>query len=328
MGELRYNYLWNTWVVVAPERKKRPHDFVLKADGDTDISRCPFEYGKEHLTPAEVFALRDDDSAPNTPGWRIRVVPNRYPALSPSYTPVQIANFHTSLGGYGFHEVVVETPHHYRHLHCFSLKEVEELLWVYRERMRTLYAMKEISYVLVFKNYGQWAGASLSHPHSQIIAMPLIPPLVKTVIGQFKRFLDEEGGCYLCAEIDFELSSQVRVVYQNPLFLVYAPFYSYSPFQIRIAPKEHLFSFADVEDHYLKYLSDALKTGIGRLFDVLENPCYNLYIHTCSRAKEEFFHWYLDVIPRITHIAGFELGGGVFINPVSPEQAAQLLRKR
>ena len=341
MSELRYNYLWDTWSVVAPERERRPHDYPPHTyPSKSDPSKCPFEPGKEYLSPHEIFALREPGTAPDTPGWRVRVVPNKYPAFRIE-NPVEPfrAGIYDAAGGFGAHEVVIDTPDHFKHPHNFTLEEMRDLLYVYRERMRSLYGDSRIRYVLIFKNYGREAGASLTHSHSQIIATPRIPKLIDTVVSQSRKFFREKGRCYLCDEIGYELNETVRVVYENERFVVYCPFASLVPFQIRITPKYHQSDFSQVSDSDLYLLSDALRMALRKLYKTLINPPYNFFIHTSPPVRpfperpnyfsgmELFFHWYLEIMPRITVHAGFELGSGYVINPTTPETAARFLRE-
>ncbi|BAT71998.1 UDPglucose--hexose-1-phosphate uridylyltransferase [Thermosulfidibacter takaii ABI70S6] len=339
MSELRYNFLWDTWVVVAPERERRPKDFVQPPqEAEGDPSRCPFDPGREHLTTHEIFALRDNGSLPNSPGWRVRVVPNRFPALRiENPTDGKGLCIYDTVGGFGAHEVVIDTPDHFKKPHQYSLDEMRDLLYVYRERMRSLYGDIRIKYVQVFKNHGREAGASLFHSHSQIIATPIIPPLVAKVIRQKRSYMLEKRRCYLCDEIFFELLQAKRVVYENGLFVAYCPFYSLVPFEVRITSKRHESSFTNVRDEDLPLLADALVNVLRRLYKTLEDPPYNLFIHTPPPKRdslpdkellegvEEFFHWYIEITPRITHLAGFELASGCVINPVPPEKAAKYL---
>ncbi len=341
MSEVRHNYLWNTWVVIAPERERRPHDYPIHVyPTKSDPSKCPFEPGKEYLAPHEIFAIREPGTAPDTPGWKVRVVPNKYPAFRIETPPYRKGiGIYDTIGGFGAHEVVIDTPDHFKHPHNFSIEEMKNLLFVYRERMKSLYGDGRIRYVLVFKNYGREAGASLTHSHSQIIATPSIPQKVKTVVEQFRKFFSEKERCYLCDEIGYELNETVRIVYENEKFVAYCPFASQVPFQTRIAPKNHQADFSKLSDGDLFLLADVLRIVFKKLHKTLVNPPYNMFIHTCPPERtypsnpnyfsgmEAFFHWYIEIMPRITVPAGFELGGNWFINPTSPETAAKFLRE-
>jgi len=341
MSEIRHDFLTDSWVIIAPERERRPHDYPVHIyPTKSDPSKCPFEPGKEYLAPHEIFALREPGTAPDTPGWRVRVVPNKYPALRIENPPVRIRKgIYDLIGGFGAHEVVIDTPDHFKHLHNFSTEEMKDLLFVYRERMRSLYGDLRIRYVLVFKNYGREAGASLTHSHSQIIATPSIPRNVDTVVFQSRKFFREHGRCYLCDEVDYELNETVRIVYENEKFVAYCPFASTVPFQIRIVPKEHQSDFSKLSDGELYILGDLMRVVFKKLHKTLVNPPYNMFIHTrpperfCPEepdyfvGMDNFFHWRIEIFPRITVWAGFEIGGGWYINPTSPETSAKFLRE-
>ena len=340
MSELRYSYLRDTWVIIAPERGRRPHKFPVCSPAETELDECPFEPGREHLSPHEIFALREPGTQPDSPGWKVRVVPNKYPALRIE-NPVERKGIciYDTVGGFGVHEVVIDTPDHFKHLHNFSVEEMKDLLFVFRERMKSLYGDNRIRYVLVFKNCGMEAGASFTHSHSQIIALPQIPKNVEIAVEQSRSYYAEKGRCYLCDELRFELDKTLRVVYENELFVAYCPFSSIFPFEVRVAPKKHQSDFSRIDGEELYLLSDVLRLVFKKLYRTLVNPPYNLYIHTSPPERhypekpdyfvgmESFFHWYIEILPRITVLAGFELGGGYFINPTTPEAAAKFLRE-
>jgi len=216
---------------------------------------------------------------------------------------------------------------------------MKQLLFVYRERVKSLYGDYRIRYVLVFKNYGRDAGASLSHSHYQIIATPQVPTLIEKVVSQSRKYFREKKRCYLCDEVEYELQEMKRLVYENEEFVVYCPFYSLFPFQMRITPKRHGHDFSRLTDQELYLLADALRLSLRKLHKKLVNPPYNFFIHTAPPLREtpwdpnyfvgmeKFFHWYLEIIPRITVPAGFEWGSGYYINPTPPESAAKYLRE-
>ncbi|WP_456454815.1 galactose-1-phosphate uridylyltransferase [Thermovibrio sp.] len=341
MSELRYNYLWDTWSVIAPERERRPHDYPVHAYMSTvPPEKCPFEPGKEKITPHEIFAIREPGTEADSPGWKVRVIPNKYPALRIENPPERKGVcIYDKVGGFGAHEIVIETPDHYKTFFNFSQQEVELVLKTYRERIRSLSGDKRISYILVFKNYGRDAGASISHSHSQIIATPQIPEKVEKVIEQSRKYYAQKRRCYLCDEVNFELNQMDRVVYENEEIVVYCPFASLFPFQMKLTPKKHKSSFQESTDEEIKLIADALRQALKRLYKALVNPPYNFFIHTSPpkreradrpnyfKGMESFFHWYIEIIPRISIPAGFEFGSGYYINPTSPETAAKFLRE-
>ncbi len=327
MSELRYDYLKNRWIVISPERSLRPHRSI-SIEEKQDEASCPFEYGKEKLTPPEIFAIREPGTLPNSPGWKVRVIPNKYPALKMEQENLTKRNFHISMQGVGFHEIVIETPEHYKQFYDFSQDELVMVFTAYRERMRKLYSFKEVKYVHIFKNHGIIAGASLTHPHSQIIAVPKVPETIETMISQNRKYFKENLSCYLCDEVNYELSTKERIVYVNELFVAYCPFASDFPFKVRVLPKIHSLSFSNTEVRELKLLADAIFSIMKKLKSQLGNSfSFNMILYSSPKGiSKELFHWHIDLLPRLEAIAGFELGTGWFINSVPPEQAAKLLR--
>ncbi|WP_457643408.1 galactose-1-phosphate uridylyltransferase [Persephonella sp.] len=342
MPELRYNRLNDTWVIISKERAKRPHDYPTdwhKEKGD--INKCPFEPGKEHLTPPEVFAVREPGTQPNTPGWKVRVIPNKFPALRPDEQFFRDSeDIHDKMGGFGYHEVIIDTPDHYKRFQDFSVGEMYLMLSVFRERMRQLYQDSSVYYVQVFKNHGKEAGKSLYHSHSQLIALPRIPKRIKTQINQCREYYIQKERCLLCDELKYELKEQVRIVHDNDRFTVYAPFASAFPFEMKIVPKNHSHDFTQTSDEELNDLAAALKTAVGKLAKLFDDPPFNLILHTAPPERnipwdadyfynmDRFFHWYIEIFPRMAIHAGFELGTEFFINPTPPEEAAKYLREK
>ncbi|WP_121170183.1 galactose-1-phosphate uridylyltransferase [Thermovibrio guaymasensis] len=202
--------------------------------------------------PTEKSTDRDPETEPNQLGWKVRVIPNKYPALRIENSPERKGVcIYDTVGGFGAHEIVIDTPDHFKHPHNFTVDEMKLLLFTYKERMSSLYRDLRIKYVLVFKNYGREVGASLSHSHSQIIATPQIPEKVERVVEQSRKYFREKGRCYLCDEIGFEVKELKRVVYENERFIAYCPFYSLFPFEVRVAPRNHQSSFTQVGEEEL-----------------------------------------------------------------------------
>ncbi|SNZ02175.1 UDPglucose--hexose-1-phosphate uridylyltransferase [Persephonella hydrogeniphila] len=342
MPELRYNRLNDFWVIISKERAKRPHDYPVEWRKEVDnIEKCPFEPGREKMTPPEVFAIREEGTQPDTPGWKVRVIPNKYPALRPDEPFYRESeDIHDKMGGFGYHEVIIDTPDHYRHVHDFSVGEIFLILSVYRERMRKLYQNKNIYYVQIFKNHGREAGKSLYHSHSQLVALPRIPKRIDTQIKQCKKYYIEKERCLLCDEIKYEVKEQTRIVYENKSFVVYTPFASAFPFEMKIIPKKHSHDFAQSTDECLTDLSEAVYVAVRKLDKLFENPPFNMILHTSPPVRDlpsdpnyfysidKVFHWYLEILPRMAIHAGFELGTEFFINPTPPEEAARYLREK
>ncbi|RMD47246.1 MAG: galactose-1-phosphate uridylyltransferase [Aquificota bacterium] len=341
MSELRYNYLKDTWSIIAVERARRPHDFATHVYEEYgDIKKCPFEPGNEGKTPPEIFSIREPNTKPDTPGWKVRVIPNKYPALRIEETDKSdFYLIYDKKGGFGAHEVIIDTPDHYKHIQDFSVEEMSNMFLTFRERMRALYMDLRIKYVHIFKNHGKDAGKSLVHSHSQLIALSQIPKKQETMINQSRNYFKEHDRCYICDEIKAELLDGSRIVYENSDFLVFCPYASLYPFEIKILPKKHLHDFSTIDGDLLKDLSEATQQAVRRLHKALVNPPFNLILYTSPPVRDnpkepdyfygidKFFHWHIEILPRIAIHAGFELGTDYFINPTPPEEAAKYLRE-
>jgi UDPglucose--hexose-1-phosphate uridylyltransferase len=341
MPELRKDPISERWVVISTERGKRPTDFSgsAVADEGKDAANCPFCGGNEAKTPPEITAWRRGDTLPNTAGWDVRVIPNKFPAL----TPVGDIN-RTGMGvfdmmsGIGAHEVIIETPNHNENIPDMPLDHIEKLLWAYKQRIVELGKDERFRYVLVFKNYGKTAGASLSHPHSQLIATPITPRYVKLELSNSRQYFLEKERCIFCDIIRQELGSGERIVYENEYFVAFAPFASRFPYEIWLLPRRHEFGFQVMSDEERVLLAKCLKDVLGKLKKVLNDPPYNAVLHTAPNptpraGRPDYwgtiqydYHWHFELIPRLTKMAGFEWGSGLYINPTSPEEAAKYLR--
>ncbi len=331
MPELRKDYVINRWIVIAVERAKRPHDFkVEKVERKFDPSKCPFCPGNEKMTPPEVYALREKGTDPDTPGWRIRVIPNKYPALNSSLEPILRTNHvFFSMDGFGYHEVIVETPDHFKEIPDRSQEELVEMIKVWRDRVSHLGNDERVKYVMLFKNYKPQAGASISHPHSQIIALPILPKRILEELECAKNYYWDTGGiCIYDMIVEEEKLREERMVYENDHFVVLCPFASRVPFEMWIIPKRHEPHFENLRKSEIDSLADALKISLGALREKVLDPPYNLMVHTApSDGKTyEYYHWHIEIMPRLTNIAGFEWGTGFYINPTPPELAAKILR--
>jgi len=329
MPELRKDYVTDTWVVFSAARAHRPGAFK-KEKLTTDPAKCPFCYGHEPMTPPEILAYRKDGQ-PNGPGWWIRCVPNKFPALQIEGEVHRRVNqlFH-SVSGVGAHEVIVETPDHEVNLPALSDFQVQEIITAYKQRYLDLTRDKRFKYILIFKNHGVPAGASLSHPHSQLIATPIVPRRIMEEVNAVNRYYESMGGaCIYCEIIETELEEEERIVSENDSFISLSPYAARFPFETWILPKAHEMSFEDLTDHERTPLAHILKDVLGRMDRILDDPPFNYYIHTapCDR-KETKYHWHLEITPRLTETAGFERGTGFYINPVMPEDAAAILTER
>jgi UDPglucose--hexose-1-phosphate uridylyltransferase len=337
MPELRHDPIQKRWVIIATERGRRPDDFP-KIEPTPTGGFCPFCEGNESKTPPEITAIRNGTGR-NQPGWEVRVIPNKFPALRiEGGLDRRGIGAYDRMNGVGAHEVIIETPNHTQQLADSPLDHIHKVLRIYRERLVDLLRDQRFKYVLIFKNYGAAAGASLSHPHTQLIATPVTPlALVEELNSAKDHFLKKER-CLFCDLIQQELESGQRIVLAGEQFVALAPFASRFPFELFIAPRYHHHSFAEMSDEMLYQLAITLKEVLLRVRKCLMDPPYNFLIHTIPNVQARHrhgsdwetialdYHWHIEFIPRLTQVAGFEWGTGFYINPTSPEEAARFLR--
>jgi UDPglucose--hexose-1-phosphate uridylyltransferase len=329
MPELRKDPITGRWVIISTERRKRPSAFRLERVEPADDQVCPFCEGNESYTPREVLSYRRHGHA-NGPGWDVRVVPNKFPALEvEGELDRQGEGLFDKMNGIGAHEVIIETPDHTASLATMPAAGVERVLWAYRERVLDLKQDKRFRYILIFKNHGAPAGASLDHPHSQLIALPVIPRQVRDEISGAKRHFEHKERCVYCDVIRQELNDRVRVISENADFVVLSPYAPRFPFETWLLPKRHGSTFEDAPRHEYDSLARMLKETLQRMNRALETPPFNLIIHSApfTEAAGEFYHWHLELMPKLTKVAGFEWGTGFYINPTAPEEAAEVLRE-
>ncbi len=339
MSELRWDPLKLHWVIIATERGRRPRDFHVEPEAG-ELTSCPFCYGNEDKTPHEIFAIRPPGTPANAPNWKVRVVPNKYPALriegelkSRGYGLYDVMN------GIGAHEIIIETPDHERSLAELTAEELTSVLMAYRARFLDLRRDMRFRYMVLFKNYGARAGATLSHAHSQLIAVPLTPPVAATELKICREYYAAKERCIFCDLIEFELSCGERVVREFADYVILTPYAACFPFELRLYPKTHCHDFALLSDTQLAELAVAMREMLVRLKTVLKDPPYNFILHTAPPMQHRLgkpdywssiaydYHWHIELVPRLTQIAGFEWGTGFFINPTSPEDAALFLRE-
>lgn len=328
MSELRFDMATNDWVVFAPSRALRPKD--LRKEPRTEptkvIGACPFCPGHEAFTPPEIYSVRSQPSS-----WKVRVFANKFPALRIEETPERFEDAHgfSSMGGCGAHEVIVESPEHDTFLAQHPVEQVELVLATLQLRYRDLMRDKRFQTVILFKNHGLGAGTSLVHPHWQLIATPVVPRLLRVQHAEADEFFDRYGTCLFCAMLQRELAAQTRIVCENQDFVAFMPYASHVPFEIWIMPRRQQPSFLFVDAKRLRALAEILKTSLLKLHTGLDNPDYNLTIDDVPRGGEdkEYFRWHMRILPRLSTPAGFELGSGMSINTVLPEEAAAFLRE-
>lgn len=329
ISELRKDIVSGDWVVIATGRGKRPEAFKAKpASFFHSKKTCPFEnpQASGHGQPLlEYFK-------PNSNDWFLQAVPNKYPAFISKGICQVFGNVgpYTTTNGYGFHEIFILRDHNRYALSLYSEAELAELVRAFYERFNELSKEDCVEYITIFHNHGREAGSSIGHPHSQIIAMPVTPPDVSRSLAGSKKHFHETGHCVHCLMIEFERNENKRIVYENENFIVFAPFVSRSAFEMRIFPKKHQSSFgfmAEKSDHL--HLAQALRAALVKLYKGLGDPPYNFFIHTAPVAGGEYdhYHWHIEVVPKTSIWAGFELGTGIEISAITPEDAAKFLRK-
>ncbi|OQX91174.1 MAG: galactose-1-phosphate uridylyltransferase [candidate division Zixibacteria bacterium 4484_95] len=327
MPELRKDPIVGRWVIISTERGKRPTDFA-RTTKTKEPKLCPFCPSNEASTPPEIYAVRDNDSAPNTPGWSLRVIPNKFPALKiEGDLNREGEGIFDKMNGIGAHEVIIETPDHMKDLVDLELGQIEKVIWAYRERILDLKKDPRFKYILIFKNQGEAAGASLEHAHSQLIATPILPKRVIEELDGSKRYYEYKERCIYCDIIKQELKSKIRVVAYNDMYVAIEPFASRFPFETWILPRYHEANFEYIKGDAISRLADLLKTILKKLSIALNNPPYNMVIHSLpldSQSQKEY-HWHIEIIPKLTKVAGFEWGTGFYINPTIPEDAAKYL---
>ncbi|NOZ02069.1 MAG: galactose-1-phosphate uridylyltransferase [Deltaproteobacteria bacterium] len=339
MPELRHDPIQKRWVIVATERARRPSDFKIERDNKGN-GNCPFCFGHEGTTPPEIRAFRDPSTEPNTEGWKVRVVPNKFPALRIEGDAERAARGqYDRMNGIGAHEVIIETPHHDKDLADLPVEDVALVLQMYRERLLDLQNDPRFRYILVFRNRGSSAGASLSHPHSQLIATPITPRTVAIELESARDHFSLKERCIFCDIIAQELEQHSRVVAADEDFVSWCPYASRFPFEVTLAPRVHSHDFGTMDNEMTMKMARHLREVLRRIKHSLDDPPYNYMLHTAPAYHlkprrpgywatiEVDWHWHLEILPRLTKTAGFEWGTGFYINPTPPEDAARFLRE-
>jgi UDPglucose--hexose-1-phosphate uridylyltransferase len=330
LPELRKDPITGRWVIIATDRARRPSDFTRAPVVVAEPTRfCPFCYGNEQKTPPEVLAYRVNGGA-NQPGWSLRVVPNKFPVLGiEGDLNRQGEGMFDKMTGIGAHEVIIESPDHTMTLAQMTDRLVEDVLWAFRERILDLKKDHRLRYILLFKNHGEAAGATLEHTHSQLIALPVIPKRAKEELTGAEHYHDFKERCVYCDIIKQESQAALRLVTETDRFVVIEPYAARFPFETWIVPKRHASHFEDADAGELQNLAWSLRTTLRKLDKALERPAYNFVIHTAPVQEPAMphYHWHIEIMPRLTKVAGFEWGTGFYINPTPPEESAQFLRE-
>jgi len=354
--ELRKDPITGRWVIISSARAQRPEAPEPRREEESPEARarCPFCYGHEEMTPSEIFALPNNGRSINTSGWITRVVPNKFPAFG-IYPEINLrrVGMYQMATGYGAHEVVIESPEHETYLEHNGLDQISRIVDTWWERNVDLERDPRLKYVLIFKNHGKAAGASLAHPHAQIIATTIIPDALKVKLINARSHFENGEGCIWCRQIEHlfyyenriynpdgsvlvEVRQRDRMVAENAKFIAYIPFAARMPYEIHILPKSHQYSFIQTTEEERGELAQMLKVVLSKLYVLLGNPPYNFYVHSAPNLNvrprtgdyttiREDFHWHIEILVRTTIWAGFEQGSGIYINPLNPNDAARYL---
>lgn len=332
-SEFRQDLTTKDWVLISPKRAGRPYDFKSEPATPEDLpeisDECPFCDGKKNDTPTIIAQY------PKKGAWKVRVVPNKFNVLvhSAEKQTGETCDFYCTYPASGDHEVIITFPHN-KPVALLDLKTVDLLLLAYLERIKELSTHEDVRYLHIIQNHGAQAGASLIHPHSQIFTTPFVPERIAEELNGTRRYYEDNRACLYCDIIAYEQKQKVRVVYETDDFLVITPYAAKVPYQLRVLPKRHASEFSAITEAERKNLGAVLKEALARLYDRLQNPAYNYYIHTLpffhsgqkhTQDYDKFYHWHLVIVPRFSKFAGFELGTEVYVNTVAPEQAAEEL---
>lgn len=329
-SEIRQNKATKQWVIVAPSRGKRPLAFKRQESKNQRLPAvdkdCPFCPGNEKSLPSIIMEL----PGPEGSQWQTRVVPNKFPALTSDENNVRYRRgLYLAMPGYGRHEVIIESPVHNRRITQMTPKEVGIIIETYHRRYVTVMKQNWNLMTLIFRNHGRQAGTSLAHPHSQIIVTGMVPTYIRWREERAQYYFDESGRCVYCDILEQEAQERQRVISENETFLAFVPYAAEVPFEIWIMPTKHQACFSDLSDQEKPGLAAILQDCLARLQRKLNDPDYNYIINTAARyrAGEPQLHWYLQIRPRLTTQAGFEIGSGISINPSLPEEDAAFLRQ-
>ena len=330
MSELRKDPVTGRWVIISTERRKRPTDFRLESVTVGSEDGCPFCEGHEEMTPKELLAYRGNGSGPDGPGWTLRVIPNQFPVLRVEGTlERQAEGIFDKMNGIGAHEVIVESPRHADTLASLDEEAVERVLWACRERVLDLKRDRRFRSMIIFKNHGGAAGASLDHSHTQLIALPIVPREVRDEVDGARAHYEAKERCVFCDILRQESADGRRLIAENADMAALAPYAPRFPFETWILPRRHQALFEEAPRHEYGALARLLGDVLRRMNKALGMPPYNLLIHNAPVAEPagDYYHWHVEIIPKLTKVAGFEWATGFYLNPTAPEEAAQVLRE-
>jgi UDPglucose--hexose-1-phosphate uridylyltransferase len=325
-SELRQDLVSGDWIIIAPRRAKRPHQFIKREKRKkAPVSGCPFENPQKagHSEPILLYQNLSLD-------WLVQVIENKYPVFTHRNVCGEIFKKgpYSMIEGVGHHDVVISRDHHKNFVHL-GKKTANLVFQAFRDRYLTLLNDKCLAYISIFHNWGPKAGASIYHPHYQIIATPIVPPDIGHSLAGSDRYFRKRKKCVHCTMIEWEKKEKKRIVYENKGAIVFTPFVSREPFELRIFPKRHLPYFENTLDEDLEWVVDALQKALLKIERRLADPDYNFFIHTApilDKDKHKHYHWHIEILPKISISAGFELGTGIEITVVDPDEAARILK--
>lgn len=326
-SELRQDLITGDWVVIATGRAKRPRDFlkIERDKSDPGIESCLFEDPEKTGQDKDVLIYKKSDGE-----WTLRVFPNKYPAFSATKTIKHIEEGpYFAMDGYGYHEVIV-TRDHYKQMALMDKLEIAEVLDAYQERYISLMSKKNINFIGVFHNHGKEVGASIIHPHSQLVAIPVISPYVKSELDGAEIYYRSNRNCAYCEMREWEEEKKERILFENEGFIAFCPFASRTAFEIWVMPKKHEPYFERISDENKLSLAEVFGKALNSVYKALNDPPYNFYIHTapCDGKDYPHYHWHIEILPHTSTWAGFELQTGIEISSIQPEKAAEYLRKQ
>lgn len=325
-SELRQDIVSGDYVVIATGRAKRPEDFKKMSESaeDNEIESCLFENPEQSNQEKDVLIYRQSNGE-----WTLRVFPNKYPAFVPEKEIRHLEEGpYFAMSGYGYHEVIV-TRDHYKQLALMETLQIAEVFDAYQERYISLMNKKNVNFIGIFHNHGKEAGASIAHPHSQLMAIPVISPYIQLELDGADRYYRRNRNCAFCAMRDWEEKNKERMIFENEAFMAFCPFASRAAFEINVMPKKHSPYFERVSNEEKIKLAEVFGKALSAIYNGLGDPSYNFYIHTspCDGKDYSHFHWHIEILPHTAIWAGFELQTGIEICVIQPEKAAEYLRK-
>jgi UDPglucose--hexose-1-phosphate uridylyltransferase len=327
MNELRREPVTGRWIIQHLDRIPSVSDFKIEPNEKKGQATCPFCLGHENETPPEILVHRKY-GPPNSPNWTLRVVSNKFPALRiEGELNKQGFGVFDMMNGIGAHEVIIETPDHLKDTADLTYQEVEEVVWAYVSRSLDLRRDKRFKYILIFKNYGKIAGASLEHCHSQLIALPIVPKRVHEELDGAKVYFHYKERCVFCDMIREEQEERERIIFEDQKVIAFCPYVSRFPYEVWIMPKRHASDLTTLDRDTVPGVARALRDVLLRIKKYLGDPAYNFIVHTSpiNGHEKEDYHWHIEIMPKLVKVAGFEWGSGFYINPMPPDMAAENL---